>query len=219
MRQKRVGEFVFAAVVLGVLFLGTGARAQEENGNIRGVSDRLKVALGGFAGQEASSKSFDKQGWFLVNVSYDLREPSPSRFIDFAAYFEMGGTQNRDRLGVGQFRSYTRSVYGLGVSTTVRLLPPNRHIGVYAIAGSGVYSLGRNVTDIYEYIDYNPYGEDTQEQYTDSLESRVRYTFGYKLGGGIRFGRGGFVEAAYYNFGQLEDTEYGGFGVTLGLRL
>jgi hypothetical protein len=207
----------FAAVMGAVCLSTTPVWAQEDGGNVRGLPDRLKISVGGLLGEEATGRSFDKQGWFLLNASYDLQQPLPSRFVDFAAFFEAGGTQNRERFDVGRYRSYTRSVYGLGVSATVRVLPPNRHIGVYAMAGVGGYSLGRNVNDIYEYIDYNPYGEDTQEQFTDRLESRTRFTLGYKFGGGIRFGRGVFVEAAYYNFGRLENTDYGGFGLTVGL--
>lgn len=219
MRQITNSGIGFAAALGAIIFPATVVRAQEDGGNIRGVPDRLNIAIGGLMGEEATTNSFDKQGWFLFNASYDLQQPSRSRFVDFAAFFETGGTQNRDRIDVGRYRSYSRSVYGLGVSANIRLLPPNRHVGVYATAGVGGYSLGRNVNDVYEYFDYNPYGEDTQEEYTDRLESRTRFTVGYKLGGGIRFGRGVFLEAAYYNFGKLENTDYGGFGLTVGLRL
>ncbi|MBC8136833.1 MAG: outer membrane beta-barrel protein [Fibrella sp.] len=219
MRQKISGGFGVMLVAVLILLAGGVARAQEDLGNVPYVPDRLKFALGGLIGEESVPGSSDKQGWFLLTASYDLLRPSPSRFVDFAAYIETARTKNRERLEAGRYRDTSRAVYGAGITMTVRLLPPNPHFGVYALAGAGGYSLERNVNDVYQYIDSNPFGEDTQGEYTDTLESRNRFTFGYKLGGGVRFARGMFLEAAYHNFGRFDDDDYGGFGISFGLRL
>jgi len=209
-----------AVALLGSLLIGTKAvHAQDTAGNIRGIPNRLKIALGGLAVDNAETRDRTSSGWPILSISYDLLPPQATRFFDVAVYAEGGTGSGQVRTDVLTYDRFTRSVFGLGLSTQLRLTPPRRAFGLYATGGAGVYFLNARESTVYRYIGYDDNGGSSEQEISDTLSDRNGTSLGYKFGGGIRFGRGLYAEAVYYHFGQLDTAKYSGVGFNVGIRL
>ena len=219
MDRMRLSTQLAILALIAVTLPATMAQARDNAGYIQGTNHQIKLFVGGIQGQKSDTQATNDNLWYLISVAFDLQKPSSARALDLSTFLEGGGNRNRERLGVGQFQDSDLSFWGAGLAMTLRVSPPNPHFCVYATAGVGGYILERKVTNVYQYISNDPFGPDTQEEFKDSLEDRHRLSFGYKLGGGIQFGRSLFLEMAYYDFGHLANTRYGGIGATFGIRL
>jgi opacity protein-like surface antigen len=203
------------ALLLIVSFvIGTQAvHAQDTNGNFPGISNRLKVSVGALAVDSAETRNRTSATWPLLSISYDLAPPKTSRALDFAVYAEGGTDSGQELIDLLTIDRFTRSVLGVGLSSQLRLTPPGRSLNLYATGGVGVYSLSAQQTFVLQSVGI------AGDEIDDTVSDRQSTQVGYKLGGGVRFGRGFSAEVGYYHFGELDNARYSGIGMMLGMRL
>ena len=174
---------------------------------------RFTASLGAFFPSEDTRRGTNGV-WAVGRFAYDLLPPSQSRAFDVAAYFDTGFGTRREQQDFQEFLQMDRQFHGLGLSGTLHLTPRTSGTAFFVSAGGGPYLLRRSRARVFEYEDVD--GE--IEEIRRVLGNAQAVTLGYRLGAGLRFGRGFFFEAAYQDMGRLERVPYRGASASVGMH-
>jgi hypothetical protein len=216
------------AVMMGIAALSIPQVVWAAGSSARtNASDNFRLDLGLFLPNTPDASDV-AHNWFAISLAYNVLPHKPSRSLVLAPYLDFGlglndvSANQYDGANDSYYYEYSRTFAGVGLSATLQIITPDRKFGAYAIAGGGLYRL-----------DYNSHETDTPllsplitlglahvldaEDYPISYAKTVHP--GFKLGGGLMFGKDVSLEGVYYGLGRLDGIEYSGVAVTVGWRL
>lgn len=205
-----------AAVLTAALWALTGggaARAQADYGPKQ--DGRLSFGIGAFRAGDGVTRSGVSDVWTLLSADYRLRPSHPSRAVDLSAFVDYAAGVRRERADRrDEFFEYSRSFAAAGLAARLNLLPRRdaRSPSLHLTAAGGPFYLQRERAIVFPSWDWDD--EDGEDR--ETLSRRGVVNLGYKLGAGLRFGRGYFLEATYFHMGRLGGARYDGVSAQFG---
>jgi hypothetical protein len=180
---------------------------------------RFSFGLGAFRPDDRAVRAGTGEAWAMISADYRLRRPSPSRLIEPSVYLDIAsGSKRQGTRYREEFYEFSRVFYGAGLAARINVVPPTagrNRLSAHLTVGGGGYYLGR--ARAYVYPGYDGYGyPDYDSEQRDVIYRRGRLNLGYRLGGGLRFGRGYYAEFTRFNLGRLGAARYDGFSLAAG---